>query len=110
MENAIQLLQTDADNISLSNLSLTSLHHLEYLATMETVDLKQNKLKNVADWSALQSVVTLYLDDNMLQTLVGMNNLPCLEKLFIRNNSKYKEPSVNTFYKLQVEISWCLHI
>ena len=88
MENAVQLLSKDSDQINLANIGLVSLHHLEHLVTMTTIDLSQNSLTSVSDWSALQCIVTLNLDSNQLGSCAGMENLPCLEKLSLRNNGK----------------------
>ncbi len=76
--------------LDLPNRHLTSLYHLSYMVTMETIDLSNNSLVTLPkDIRTLHGVRSLSLDNNKVEVLPCELALETLEELSLHNNSMY---------------------
>ncbi|XP_014672036.1 PREDICTED: geranylgeranyl transferase type-2 subunit alpha-like isoform X2 [Priapulus caudatus] len=86
MENVLEQQQHLEDKVALKDKGLTALYYTEYLATVSELNLASNKLTNVSQCCHLQCVTKLILDDNELESCVGLGQLPLLVELSLQNN------------------------
>lgn len=100
MEEVLEELDITSEQVVLSNLSLTSLHHTHYLAFASVIDLSNNYLKRSLHLlSTLINCKVLILDSNSLETLEGFPVLPSLKKLSICGNNLASSETIIPFVK-----------
>ena len=75
-------------SFSLTNLQLTAVYHLEHLLTASEVDLSHNIISRINSVFCLQSVERLNLSNNRLTSCRGLQLLPRLKYLDLRNNGR----------------------
>ncbi len=78
----------EVTTLNLSGLSLTTvLHELEiYFPSLQTLNLRANRLTTVPDFSHLPSLHTLDLESNRLTTVPDFSHLPSLHTLALSDN------------------------
>jgi hypothetical protein len=88
MEISIENQPRDSRSFGLSSLGLTVMCHLEHLLVATSVDLSNNLLRDLGSVYYLQSVRELNLGNNQLRNCQGLEKLPALETVDVRNNGK----------------------
>ncbi|KAM4808231.1 geranylgeranyl transferase type-2 subunit alpha [Rhinophrynus dorsalis] len=88
VENAILKMEyAEARIIDLSKKGLTRLCHLEHLVLVTHMNLSANQLQAIpCNFSMLQCLEVLEVDNNEVSHLEGLHNLPRLEELSLQNN------------------------
>ncbi|XP_022237369.1 geranylgeranyl transferase type-2 subunit alpha-like [Limulus polyphemus] len=86
MENSVERLSEGDTEIVVVNQDLTALYHLDHLVSMKVVDLSKNKISSLLPACQLFCVEQLYLDDNCIADCHGLEDLPCLITVRLRNN------------------------
>uniref|UniRef100_A0A3P8UVU2 Geranylgeranyl transferase type-2 subunit alpha n=1 Tax=Cynoglossus semilaevis TaxID=244447 RepID=A0A3P8UVU2_CYNSE len=76
---------------SISEKSLTTLCHLDQLLLVTHINLSSNKLQRLPpQFAMLQCLEVLEADNNSIENLEGLHNLPKLEEVLLKNNSILK--------------------
>lgn len=99
MEISIETQPRDSRSFVLSNLGLTVMCHLEHLFIATSVDLSHNLLRDLGSVYYLQSVRQLNLGNNLLRNCRGLERLPALETVDVRNNGKQNLCLLEIFLK-----------
>ena len=86
VENYLEKYDFNTRVLSLENVKLTTMCHQELLTLVEKVELSNNCLRDVKQFSCMRCVKELYLDDNQLLDVSELSFLPNLELLSIRRN------------------------
>lgn len=73
---------------NLSNMSLSSLYHMQYLVLLENVDLSGNNIigESLSNLHCLQNCMVLNLNNNKIESLMYLPILPKLKVLRLDNN------------------------
>ncbi|XP_008305382.1 geranylgeranyl transferase type-2 subunit alpha [Cynoglossus semilaevis] len=73
---------------SISEKSLTTLCHLDQLLLVTHINLSSNKLQRLPpQFAMLQCLEVLEADNNSIENLEGLHNLPKLEEVLLKNNN-----------------------
>ncbi|XP_067086780.1 geranylgeranyl transferase type-2 subunit alpha isoform X3 [Osmerus mordax] len=76
---------------SISDKNLTTLCHLDQLLLVTHINLSSNQLINLPpQFAMLQCLEVLDADDNAIEELEGLNHLPKLEEVSLKNNRIFK--------------------
>ncbi|XP_078501071.1 geranylgeranyl transferase type-2 subunit alpha [Lissotriton helveticus] len=88
IENSILKMEyAEVRVITLSNKGLTALSHLEHLLLVTHMTLAENELQSLpSELRVMLCLEVLEADDNHIESLEGVADLPKLEELSLRNN------------------------
>ncbi|XP_070574046.1 geranylgeranyl transferase type-2 subunit alpha-like [Ptychodera flava] len=87
IENTISRMSTsDTREINLCNKDLSCLYHTDHMILETAVDVSANQLSALRHCFMLQAVQKLKADDNKINNIGDVINLPMLQELSIQNN------------------------
>ena len=88
IKNLLTKVGDEVREINLSRVGLTILSCIERLVKIKVINLSHNKLPNLEGCTMLQCTQSMFMDDNRLTSTKGLENLPHLEVLSLKDNSK----------------------
>ena len=74
-------------SLNLSDCSLSSIAELEGATALQTLDLRENSIRNLSVISVMTSLKTLYLQNNAVTSLEALSGMVSLETLDVSYNS-----------------------
>ena len=86
LENYLETYDFNTRVLTLCGRGLTTMCHLELLPLVEKVDLSNNSLIDVKNFSCMHCVKDLILDSNQISDISELSFLPNLELLSLKNN------------------------
>ncbi|KAG0415533.1 hypothetical protein HPB47_007297, partial [Ixodes persulcatus] len=86
MEIALEGLDVNVERVSFAGKELTCVYHADHLALVRDVDLSGNRIRSLRSLCFLHGVVRLDLSGNRVLTCLGLEELPHLEWLSLKDN------------------------
>ncbi|CAN7990995.1 unnamed protein product, partial [Ixodes hexagonus] len=86
MEIALEGLESNVERASFAGKGLTCVHHTDHLAMARDLDFSRNRIRSLRPFCFLRSTVRLTLSGNRVHRCLGLEELPHLEWLSLKDN------------------------